>query len=295
MRAAEWTAWTCRVRVAVTDPAALDEARAMAADDLDAVDRACSRFRADSELAALTPGRWTPVSPLLNESLAVALRAARLTGGDVDPTVGASLHGVGYDRDVADIDEHGPVRAAPARGWRAVEHDVASRRVRLAPGVHLDLGATAKAWTADRVAARISARTGVGCLTSIGGDVAVAGPPPPAGWRVRIEEVRGSGPVVTVRDGGLATSSIRGRRWTRAGVHLHHLLDPRTGLPPVPHWRTVSAAAGSCTDANILTTAAVVRGARVWPWLHEAGLPVRLVTVDGDVHTTGGWPADGVR
>ena len=97
MRAADWTAWTCRIRVAVTDPAALDEARAVAATGLDAVDRACSRFRDDSELTALNEaaGRWTSVSPLLSELLGVALRAARLTAGDVDPTVGASLHGVG--------------------------------------------------------------------------------------------------------------------------------------------------------------------------------------------------------
>jgi thiamine biosynthesis lipoprotein len=305
MRAADWTAWTCRVRVAVTDPAALDEARAVAAADLDAVDRACSRFRDDSELTAVNaaPGRWTPVSPLLSDLLGVALRAARLTAGDVDPTVGASLDGVGYDRDVPEIDGNAPVAALPAPGWRAVEHDASRRTVRISSGARLDLGATAKAWTADRCAARISARTGVGCLVSIGGDVAVAGPPPPGGWRVRVEDVTGHpesasaapGPVVTLRHGGLATSSIRGRRWKRGGVHLHHLLDPRTGLPPAPVWRTVSAAAGSCTDANTVTTAAVVRGSRAWPWLHSARLPARLVSVGGDVRTVGGWPPDGVR
>jgi thiamine biosynthesis lipoprotein len=303
MRAAEWTAWTCRVRVAVTDPAALDEARAVAATDLDAVDRACSRFRDDSELTALNAagGAWTRLSPLMSTLLATALRAARLTDGDVDPTVGGSLEGIGYDRDVPEIDEDGPVAPAPAPGWRAVEHDADRNRVRLRPGVRLDLGSTAKAWTADRAAARISGRTGAGCLVSIGGDVAVAGPPPPGGWRVRIEDVTGDpratgrGPVVTIRDGGLATSSIRARRWRRGAVHLHHLLDPRTGLPPAPAWQTVTAAARSCTDANIVTTAAVVRGPRARPWLEGLRLPVRLVTVGGEVLTTGGWPSDGAR
>ena len=167
--------------------------------------------------------------------------------------------------------------------------------MRLAPGITLDLGATAKAWTADRVAARIHARTGSGCLVSIGGDVAVAGPAPERGWRVRIEDVAGDagpGPVVTLTAGGLATSSIEKRRWKRGGLHPHHLLDPRTGLPPTPVWRTVSAAAGSCTDANILTTAAVVRGHGIWPLLHQAELPTRLVSVGGDVRTAGGWPMD---
>jgi thiamine biosynthesis lipoprotein len=98
--------------------------------------------------------------------------------------------------------------------------------------------------------------------------------------------------VVTIVDGGLATSSIRARRWRRGGLDLHHLIDPRTGLPPVAAWRTVSVAAGSCVDANTVSTAAIVRGHRVWPWLRGIRLPARLVTEDGQVLTVGGWPAD---
>jgi thiamine biosynthesis lipoprotein len=299
---ADWTAWTCRVRVAVTDPNALDEARDLLTVLIDDVDLAASRFRDDSELAVLdrADGAWTPISSLFTELLAVALRAARLTDGDVDPTVGAALSGLGYDRDVRDIRAEGVVLAVPAPGWRSVELDEAGCRVRLAPGVRLDLGATAKAWTADTAAGAIAAATGSGCLVSIGGDIAVAGPPPAGGWRIRVEDVTGdpdaapTGPaaVVTIADGGLATSSITARRWQRDGHWLHHLVDPRTGMPPVPAWRTVSAAAGTCVDANVLSTAAVVRGNRIWPLLREARLPVRLVTPDGQVLTAGGWPEE---
>jgi thiamine biosynthesis lipoprotein len=300
--AADWWAWTCRVRVAVTDPGALEEARALVTGILDDVDRAASRFRDDSELARLdaAAGNWTPISPLLAELLAVALRAARITDGDVDPTVGGPLRVLGYDRDLAEVSPDGGFVPEPAAGWRSVELDRDRCRVRVPVGVRLDLGATAKAWTADRAASAVAAATGAGCLVSIGGDVAVAGTPPEGGWRVRVEDVTGdpgaesTGPatVVTVHDGGLATSSVVARRWQRDGVWLHHLLDPRTGLPPVPVWRTVSAAAGSCVDANIVSTAAVVRGHRVWPWLRAVRLPVRLVTADGQVLTAGGWPEE---
>ncbi|MSW64498.1 MAG: FAD:protein FMN transferase, partial [Actinobacteria bacterium] len=103
---ADWTAWTCRVRLAVTDPAALAPATALVRAELDAVDLACSRFRPDSELAAVdaAAGRWTTVSPLLAQALAVALRAARLTGGAVDPTVGGAMVALGYDRDLDAVD-----------------------------------------------------------------------------------------------------------------------------------------------------------------------------------------------
>ncbi|HEY4627019.1 MAG TPA: FAD:protein FMN transferase [Blastococcus sp.] len=300
--AADWWAWTCRVRVAVTDPGALEEARALVTGILDDVDRAASRFRDDSELARLdaAAGNWTAISPLLAELLAVALRAARITDGDVDPTVGGPLRVLGYDRDLPEVALDGGFVPEPAAGWRSVELDRDRCRVRVPVGVRLDLGATAKAWTADRAASAVAAATGAGCLVSIGGDVAVAGTPPEGGWRVRVEDVTGdpgaesTGPatVVTVHDGGLATSSVVARRWQRDGVRLHHLLDPRTGLPPVPVWRTVSAAAGSCVDANIVSTAAVVRGHRVWPWLRGVRLPVRLVTADGQVLTAGGWPEE---
>jgi thiamine biosynthesis lipoprotein len=299
---ADWTAWTCRVRVAVTDSAALDEARELVTDLMADVDLAASRFRADSELAALdrAGGAWTPISPLFTELLAVALRAARLTDGDVDPTVGAALSGLGYDRNVEEIAADGVVVAVPAPGWRSIELDEEGCRVRLAPGVRLDLGATAKAWTADTAAGAITAATGSGCLVSIGGDVAVAGPAPVGGWRVRVEDVTsdpdappgGPSTVVTIRDGGLATSSICVRRWQRDGLELHHLIDPHTGMPPAPAWRTVSAAAGSCVDANVLSTAAVVRGHRAWSLVRMARLPVRLVAPDGQVLTAGGWPAE---
>jgi thiamine biosynthesis lipoprotein len=300
--AADWTAWTCRVRVAVTDPAALAEARELLTALIGDVDLAASRFREDSELSALDPadGEWTPISPLFTELLAVALRAARLTDGDVDPTVGAALSGLGYDRNVQEIPADGVVVGLPAPGWRSIELDEANGRVRLAPNVRLDLGATAKAWTADVAADAITTATGSGCLVSIGGDIAVAGPAPADGWRIRVEDVtgdpdappRGPSAVVTIRDGGLATSSVIARRWQRDGLHLHHLIDPHTGMPPTPAWRTVTVAAGSCVDANVLSTAAVVRGHRIWSLLREARLPVRLVAPDGQVLTACGWPEE---
>jgi thiamine biosynthesis lipoprotein ApbE len=303
---ASWQALGTGVQVTVTDGRQLATARAMLEADLAAVDLACSRFRPDSEIVALDRvmgGRPAEVSPLLAEAIAVALRAARLTDGDVDPTVGAAMNAVGYDRDFSLVPREGPavkltVRTIP--GWRQVEFDEQTRLLRLPPGVRLDLGATAKAWAADRAAARIAAATGGGALVSLGGDVAVSGQAPDGGWRIRVQDVSGrpedppTGPsaVVAIRTGGLATSSTAARRWQRGGDILHHILDPRTGLPAAVVWRTVSVAAATCTDANIASTAAVIRGRAAPAWLTELGLPARLVDEAGRVHTVGGWPAE---
>jgi thiamine biosynthesis lipoprotein len=303
---ATWQALGTGVQVIVTDGRQLAAARAMLEADLAAVDLACSRFRPDSEIVALDRAAEAgpiEVSPLLAEAIAVALRAARLTDGDVDPTVGAAMNAVGYDRDFSLVPPEGPavkltVRTIP--GWRQVGLDEQARLLQLPPGVRLDLGATAKAWAADRAAARIAAATGCGVLVSLGGDVAVSGQAPDGGWRIRVQDISGrpedppTGPsaVVAIRTGGLATSSTAARRWRRGGDVLHHILDPRTGLPAAVVWRTVSVAAATCTDANIASTAAIIRGRAAPAWLTGLGLPGRLVDEAGRVHTVGGWPAE---
>ena len=80
----------------MTEPSRLDHARQRLTADLAEVDAACSRFRPDSELCSLnSSGRPAELSPLLAEAIAVALRAARLTDGAVEPTVGAAMSAVG--------------------------------------------------------------------------------------------------------------------------------------------------------------------------------------------------------
>ncbi len=286
----------------VTDPAALGTARAIADAELAAVDMACSRFRPDSELSRLNAahGELTPVSELFAELIAEALRAAEVTDGDVDPTCGQALALAGYDRDFAELEAGaataGPP-AGPVPGWRSVWLDPGRPAARLARGAQLDLGSTAKAWAADRCARLVAEDAGCGALVSLGGDIAVAGRPPGDGWQVRVTDdhaagAEARGQTVTLRSGGLATSSTTVRAWTAGGRTLHHIIDPRTGEPARSCWRTVSVAAATCADANIASTAAIIRSELARPWLAGAGLPARLVRGDGSVATTAGWPAE---
>jgi thiamine biosynthesis lipoprotein len=285
-----------------TESGALDQAREAVEAEVRALDAACSRFRADSELTALneSAGRAFEASPLFLEALEVALRAARQTGGAVDPTVGAAMLHIGYDGDFDSLPSRRPGRELPALavpGWRLVRLDRPSRTVVLPPGVMLDLGATAKALGADRAAAAAHSATGAGVLVSLSGDLAVAGPSPEDGWTVLIAEDHrgdpdGPGPRVVIRSGGLATSSTTVRRWRVGDTDRHHLVDPSTGLPAAGPWRTVSVAAASCVDANTAATAAIVLGEGAQEWLESRRLPARLVGQNGRLVVTGGWPAD---
>ncbi len=190
------------------------------------------------------------------------------------------------------------MRAASVPGWRTVEVNRPAGTVRVAPGVRLDLGATAKALAADRAAAAARESAGCGVLVSLGGDMAMAGEAPPGGWEIRVTDdhragVDAPGQSIVLTGGGLATSSTTTRRWRTESGSAHHLVDPATGLPGGGVWRTVSVTAATCLDANIASTAAVIRGARAVPWLESLGLPSRLVSTDGYVRHVSGWPEQG--
>lgn len=261
------------VTVVVTDPAQTAGSALEVQNELAAIDAACSRFRSDSELevANRAHGHQVAVGPLLAEAIDVALRAARLTEGDVDPTVGA---GPG--------NPDGP-------GWTAVRFNRRWGTLQVPPGVRLDLGATARALAADRAAARVAAATGGGVLVRIGSDVATAGPAPAGGWPVRIADRHPAspvtpGPVVRIDSGGLATSRAR------AGAGLRRVAGPATGRPAEVVWRAVTVAATSCVDADAASAAAITRGERASAWLASLGLTARLVRPDGRVELVGGWP-----
>ncbi|MFZ0974577.1 MAG: FAD:protein FMN transferase [Solirubrobacteraceae bacterium] len=294
--------------VAVTYAGSLAAARAVVERVVAEFDQACSRFRNDSELSRVNAaaGAAVRVGPVLLEAVTVALRAARLTGGDVDPTIGQALISLGYDRDFAalSLGEDGAVASRGARplasvpGWRTVIVDPELGTIRVAGGVSLDLGATAKALAADHAATEASAAAGCGVLVSFAGDLAIAGPAPAEGWRIRVTDDHRSGfdapgQWISLSSGGLATSSTMVRQWRTDTGTAHHLIDPLTGRSVDSVWRTVSVSASSCVDANIASTATIVRGEKAAPWLEALALPSRLVRTNGTVLHVGGWPADG--
>ncbi len=278
---------------------ALEELRA----ELERFDATCSRFRSDSELSRLNQagGKAVPVSPLLAEAVGRALDAAAATGGLVDPTVGASLRLLGYDRTFTVVRSRDGAalraRHVPAAGWRLVELDQELRIVRIPRGTELDLGATAKALAADHAAHAAAGRTGSGVLISLGGDIAVAGPAPHGGWPVLLVDdhrapLDSPGPVVGISSGGLATSSTYVRRWRAGTAELHHIVDPHTGRPAESPWRTASVTAASCVEANTASTAVILLGRGAPDWLAARGLSARLVEAGGGVVTVGGWPEE---
>ena len=292
---ATWRDWSCSVRVSVQggEPEDLERATALVRDLMDEVAASVDRFRPSSDLSRVNaqPGRLVEVSALTATLVGVALRSAARTDGACDPTVGTALRAAGYVDDIEVVQQANRRADAsrPAAGWQSVLLDRARHRVGVAPDGLLDLGATAKAWTADQASARARAELDLPVMVSIGGDLAVSGVCRP--WRIDVSEHEGGATQqVEISRGGLATSSTGSRRWGTPEGTMHHLIDPSTGLPADGPWRTCSVWAPSACAANEASTAALVLGEGAVDWLLAHDRAARLIDRDGVTTYVGDWP-----
>lgn len=297
-RTAAFSAIGTSNRILASDPAALTEATDVARAHLAELDAAASRFRPDSEITVLATaasrGRAsTQVSPFLASYLGAGLRVAALTDGLVDPTVGAAVCAEGYDADLAVVRGREPLVLSEARnvpGWRTVGFDATTGWVSVPRGTLLDLGASAKAHAADRIARLLRRRLPGGFLVNLGGDIATSGDLPDGGWQVAVESATGTVlQVVSGRGQAFATSSTRRRTWATSGGPRHHVIDPRTGRSADTPWSQVTCVGATALEANAASTAALVLGVEAPDWLEARGVPARLDGLDGSLVTTSGW------
>ena len=267
------------------DDAQAHQALAAAEAEMRRIERIASRFDADSELSALNAAGEAEVSADLLRLITLALAMREATGGRFDPTVHEAVVSAGVDRSIHRLppDAGAPGPAMPAGG--EVQVHPRTGRVGLSPGTCIDLGGIAKGWTADRLADNLGMHGP--CLVSLGGDLSVRGTLDGEPWPVEV--MHGDEPrVVGLRRGGMATSGTDRRRWTRAGVEMHHVIDPRTGRPSTTDLTRVTAIADDAATAEAWATALLLAGRE--GAAHEAearGITAVLVGDDGSVTTTG--------
>lgn len=255
--------------------------------EVNRLDALASRFRPDSELSAVNQraGEWVDVSWSFVAVLSACLDAARMTGGLVDPTLGAAVKAAGYDRWAG---QESAIPATAHRGqWRAVGIRPGSRQaqVRIPHGTALDLGSVAKGWLADRIATAI-ARSGYEVCANMGGDLRVIADRP---WTVWADpEIAGRDAVsVDLTDGALATSGTTHRRWEGG----HHIIDPRSGQCADRTWSSVSVVAATAAEANAAATAGLILGTAGPAWMDRMGLPA-LFTSTEESAVAGAWPLE---
>jgi thiamine biosynthesis lipoprotein len=266
-------------------------------------EQALSRFRPDSELSRLNAsgGQDFLASPVLWDVLQAALAAAEWTGGVVAPTLLNELERAGYDRSFELLDREGashpphPYAGSPPALWKDIRLNPAGRLVRLPPGCRLDFGGVAKGWAAQQAMLRL--RELGPALVDAGGDIA-SGIGSPAGclpgdlsqmgdrWPVSIADPLAPQDhlgILALGEHGVATSGVDYRRWRQAGRPMHHLIDPRTGLPAETDLLSVSVVAPDVLLAEAAAKTVLILGSQAGlDWLAtRPRLAALLVFPDG--------------
>jgi len=272
------------------EPARVDAAWAAVQGEFDAVDRAMSRFREDSEITQLhrrgeRGERSEPLSSRLRAALALADRAHRQTRGRFDARVIADLErlgstGVRQSWAGARRDSSRPYLFDPQQGTAELRSPV-------------DLGGVGKGlalrWAARRATATLGRQ---GFLLEAGGDIASRARADGRPWIVGIEDPFGGAvPIATCRlegRSGIATSSVRVATWRDArGEAVHHLIDPQTGAPGGGGLRAVTVAGPDPAWAEIWSKALFLEGpAQIGAVARSRGLAAWWVDADGSLSMT---------
>lgn len=281
-----------------------DELLAEAAGMVREVSEQLTRFDPSSELSRINSDSRETVeaSPLMISFVEAALVAADMSGGLVDPTLLPELERAGYTGSMFGVKpEASGATPSPARDGAGAS-DVAliqSRRETLSvdseagtitrrPGVRLDAGGIGKGLAADLVGQLMEDADApvwsVDCL----GDVRVGGTMRESRPVTIASPFPGEGPieVLELRRAGVATSGTTKRAWASdEGVHSHHLIDPRTGLPAESDLIQVTAVAPTTVEAEVRAKAGLLIGlSEARRWLPYGGLAVER---NGRVHRFG--------
>jgi thiamine biosynthesis lipoprotein len=258
-----------------------------------------------SELSRLNAsagtGRALTVSAALDTCLREALRVHAASGGALDPSVGPLTQAWWQARQsgrlLKDAERRRLLGLLGANQVRRVEveaHGGASLHpawILDKAGLRLDLGAVAKGYAQDRVAALFESAGVHAFLLNAGGQIYARGRKPDGSpWRVGILHPRAPDRVMAVlqlSDACLSTSGDYEQVSVIQGRRVHHILDPRTGLS-VEHMASASALLrfkpgdpdpGLRSDAA--STAAFVLGGQAGlDFLRSQGMEGLLVTED---------------
>lgn len=238
------------------------------------IEQKFSRYRTDNIIHSVnrSGGRAVEVDTETAGLLDYAARLHDLSEGSFDITSGVLRRIWKFDGGSSLPADDAVREILRLVGWDKV--DWSGTSIRLAPGMEIDLGGIGKEYAADR-AARLAADAAAGsCLVNLGGDLAVTRPRKDlAPWSVGIQDpgtsAFGAKKIIQLTAGAIATSGDANRFLLKDGVRYGHILDPRTGWPVPQAPRSVSVAAGTCLDAGMLATFAILQGVEAESFLNE--------------------------
>jgi thiamine biosynthesis lipoprotein len=262
----------CELLVSVEDQSAALEYGNLVAAETWRIERKYSRYRSDSVIAWIHANRGRSLK--MDEETASLLNFAsacyEASEGLFDITSGILRRVWTFDGSDRIPEAAAVAELLPMIGFGKLQWDAS--RLLVPSGMELDLGGIGKEYAVDRAFELLAAQCSDPFLLNFGGDLRSNRAPSHAPWRVGIERPdadREATLILDLQRGALATSGDSRRFLLKGGIRYGHILDPRTGWPVPAAPRSVTVAAGSCTEAGQLSTLALLHGAGAREFLEQ--------------------------
>ena len=276
-----------------------EAALAAAEDEIYRLDEALSRTREDSAVSRLNSaagGTPVDVGEELRDLIARALDFSAATDGAFDITLAPVSSAWGFTEDTYRVPEDAELALLlPCVGAEHV-HLEEGTAVSLDQGTRIDLGAIAKGYASDWMAAIYQEHGITHGIVDLGGNTWVCGgnlegEP----WQIGIQDpARPAGAlagILEASDAFAVTSGGYQRYYTAPdGTVYQHILDPKTGYPVESDLLSVSILCDNGTMADAYSTALYVMGsagAQAF-WRTHGGFEMILITTAGQVMYTPG-------
>ncbi|MFT5605061.1 MAG: thiamine biosynthesis lipoprotein [Paracoccaceae bacterium] len=279
----------CELKLYAPNARILQQAADAAMAEVLRIEQSYSRYRDDSIITAINTAAGNAKIEVDEETAALldyANAAFEQSDGLFDITSGV-LRGA-WDFKSGQLPSAGIVASLQQRvGWQKVQW---SRPYIHLPeqGMELDFGGFGKEYAAD-AAARVCKEQGIAHgLVELGGDIHVIGPHPDGSpWKIGLRNPRKPDEaihVISVSQGGLASSGDYERFMIIDGTRYCHILNPKTGWPISDHFASVSVLAPLCLIAGTGATVAMLQGHHGGrEWLESLGLPYFWVGAAGEI------------
>lgn len=230
------------------------------------------------------------------ELLSQALELCEATDGALDITACPAVRAWGFTTEEHRVPSEEELAELAARiDWSAVKLE--GNTVTLPEGVEIDLGAVAKGFAGDEMAATARGSGITSALLDLGQSTLVAVGSKPGGkpWRIGVVDPAQPGnyfAVVELVDMAMGTSGGYQRYFEEDGITYWHILDPATAAPARSGLASVTVVAPSALTCDGLSTALFVmgleEGTQFWRDHPELEFDVIFVTQDGGIYRTAG-------
>lgn len=259
-------------------------------DRMAAAEQRYSRFTVNSELSRVNgqAGQETPVSQSFAALFFEALRFYAETDGIFNPFLGNVMRSIGYDRSFEQVDRHHALRhnVPPTAKQSSFTFDLEKQTITLPADIALDFGGIAKGWTVQSAAQSLLSMRRPRGLINAGGDLMGWTDSDHAHWTIDVSHPfsdHQSIGRIAFDSGqlGVATSSTIKRSWSDGTQLLHHLIDPRTGLPAASNIIQATVAGPKLLPCEIYAKCLLILGSSQGPaWLAAKHPKLSYVFVD---------------